>query len=53
MESGTPAQILQQLIEQKMENAAGDNDLVVMRHEIKYQLEGIEKSHLSTLGAER
>ncbi len=45
----TPAQILQQLIEQKWMMLPNDIDMIVMRHEIKYSLANTEHCLISTL----
>lgn len=48
-ESGTPAQILQNLIERKWMMQPGDNDMIVMRHEVKYEYEQKNFQQTSTL----
>ena len=49
LESGTPAQILQELIERKWRMEPADNDMIIMRHEIDYILEGKKLNNVSTL----
>ena len=46
---GSPAQILQQLIEQQWKMQPTDNDMIVMRHEIQYLLNGEAREQISTL----
>lgn len=47
--NATPAQILQQLLEQKWMLASDDKDMVVMQHQFKYVLNGEQKSIISSL----
>lgn len=47
--SGTPAQILQNLIEKKWMMHANDNDLVVMRHQFEYLSNEKHEKHTTTL----
>lgn len=49
MSSGTPAQVLQQLLEQKWKMQPADNDMIVMRHEIRYGLLGKNYELISTM----
>ncbi len=52
LQKGTPAQILQDLIERKWMMKENDNDMIVMRHEIEYTLPenpDQETHHTSTL----
>jgi saccharopine dehydrogenase (NADP+, L-glutamate forming) len=49
LENATPAQILQDLIERKWKMQPVDNDMIVMRHEIDYLLEGKKMNRVSTL----
>lgn len=49
LSKGTPAQILQQLIEQQWKMQPTDNDMIVMRHEIQYLLNGEAREQISTL----
>jgi saccharopine dehydrogenase-like NADP-dependent oxidoreductase len=46
---GTPAMILQNLVERKWTMQPGDNDLIVMRHEFKYTMNDVQHEHTSTL----
>lgn len=49
LSKGSPAQILQQLIEQQWKMQPTDNDMIVMRHEIQYLLNGEAREQISTL----
>ncbi len=43
MNSGSPAEVLQSLLEQKWQLASDDKDMVVMKHIIEYDLNGLSK----------
>lgn len=45
----SPAEILQYILEKKLALGKEDKDMIVMMHEIKYQLQGNEKQLMSTL----
>lgn len=49
LESGTPAQILQELLERKWKLQHGDKDMIVMQHEFIYTLNGNEERITSSL----
>lgn len=49
MKEGTPAQILQQLLEKKWLLKTGDKDMVVMQHIFEYDLNGLSKKITSSL----
>lgn len=49
VENGTPAQILQELLERKWKLQPGDKDMIVMQHEFVYTLNGSEKRITSSL----
>ncbi|MBK9733353.1 MAG: saccharopine dehydrogenase NADP-binding domain-containing protein [Chitinophagaceae bacterium] len=49
LDHGTPAQILQNLLERKWMMQPSDNDMIVMRHEVRYEMEGKKKQQLSTM----
>jgi saccharopine dehydrogenase-like NADP-dependent oxidoreductase len=56
IEGGTPAQILQELLEEKWRLAPADKDMIVMRHEFDYGLDGKRfriHSSLVVIGGER
>jgi saccharopine dehydrogenase-like NADP-dependent oxidoreductase len=40
LENGTPAQILQELLERKWKLQHGDKDMIVMQHEFQYEIDG-------------
>lgn len=49
MSKGTPAQILQHLLEQKWSLEPGDKDMIVMWHRFNYDLDGTEKEIHSSM----
>ncbi len=52
--SGTPAQVLQKLLEEKWALAPDDRDMIAMLHKIEYELDGQrykEQSSMVTLGS--
>lgn len=49
LENGTPAQILQELLERKWKLQPGDKDMIVMQHEFVYSLNGNEERITSSL----
>lgn len=49
LESGTPAQILQELLERKWKLQEGDKDMIVMQHEFIYELNGNDERITSSL----
>lgn len=49
LESGTPAQVLQELLERKWKLQPGDKDMIVMQHEFVYTLGGNEERITSSL----
>lgn len=56
IENGTPAQILQELLEEKWRLYPADKDMIVMRHEFDYGLDGREfriQSSLVVIGGEQ
>ncbi len=52
LKNATPAQILQQLLEQKWALDKEDKDMIVMQHKFEYQLEGKYKRVTSSLVVE-
>ncbi len=52
LESGTPAQILQELLERKWKLQPGDKDMIVMQHEFVYNLDGRDERITSSLVVE-
>lgn len=48
---GTPAEILQDVLEEKWKLEEDDKDMIVMVHQMKYALDGVEKSLDSTMVA--
>lgn len=52
LENGTPAQILQELLERKWKLQPGDKDMIVMQHEFVYTLNGNEERITSSLVVE-
>lgn len=44
LKEGSPAQLLQDLLEEKWKLKAGDRDMIVMQHEFEYLLPGDKKS---------
>lgn len=40
LKEGSPAQVLQAILEEKLSLAAGDKDMIVMQHEFEYELDG-------------
>ncbi|HEX8546692.1 MAG TPA: saccharopine dehydrogenase C-terminal domain-containing protein [Cytophagaceae bacterium] len=49
IDNGTPAAILQEILEKKWAMSADDKDMVVMQHQIRYELGGNIKTLFSTL----
>ncbi len=49
LDEATSAQILQELLERKWKLEPEDKDMILMQHEIEYELNGQKKRHLSTL----
>lgn len=49
LKEATPAQVLQQLAGKKWMMKQGDNDMIVMRHEVKYEMKGRKLVHIATL----
>jgi saccharopine dehydrogenase-like NADP-dependent oxidoreductase len=49
LENATPAMILQKLLEEKWKLQKGELDMIIMHHEIKYELGGKEHRLLSSL----
>lgn len=47
LDKGTPAQILQELLERKWKLQHGDKDMIVMQHEFEYTLNGA-KHHITS-----
>ena len=55
LSSGTPARVLQKLLEEKWALAPDDKDMIVMLHKIEYELDGQrfrEQSSMVTLGSD-
>lgn len=53
LEKGTPAQILEHILNKKWKLAAGDKDFIVMWHRFKYEHEGLKKevqAYLTAVG---
>jgi saccharopine dehydrogenase (NADP+, L-glutamate forming) len=49
LDNASPAQILQQVLEEKWKLEPEDKDMIIMQHEVEYELEGKKKRHISTL----
>ena len=49
LDEATSAQILQELFERKWKLEPEDKDMILMQHEVEYELNGQKKRHLSTL----
>ncbi len=49
LDKGTPAQILQELLERKWKLQHGDKDMIVMQHEFEYSLNGANHHITSSL----
>lgn len=49
MKEGSPAELLQQLLEEKWLLKPGDKDMIVMQHQFEYQLNGAYKQLNSSL----
>ncbi|HBS87382.1 MAG: saccharopine dehydrogenase [Bacteroidetes bacterium GWF2_38_335] len=49
MSNATPAQILQKLLEEKWTLEPGDKDMIVMQHQIDYELNGVKKEIISSM----
>ena len=49
LKRGTPAQVLQHLLEQKWSLEEGDKDMIVMWHRFNYMLDGVEKEIHSSM----
>ena len=49
LKNATPAQILQKLLTEKWSMDPEDKDMIIMQHEFKYQINGIEKMIVSAM----
>jgi saccharopine dehydrogenase (NAD+, L-glutamate forming) len=49
LKNATPAQILQKLLTEKWSMDPEDKDMIIMQHEFKYKLDGIEKMIVSSM----
>jgi saccharopine dehydrogenase-like NADP-dependent oxidoreductase len=49
MKEGSPAELLQNLLEEKWLLKAGDKDMIVMQHQFEYTLNGVNKKLNSSL----
>ncbi len=49
LESATPAEVLQSLLEERWRLEELDKDMVVMKHRIEYELSGVDRVHESSL----
>jgi len=49
LKNATPAQILQKLLTEKWSMDPEDKDMIIMQHEFKYKLDGIEKMIVSAM----
>lgn len=49
LETATPAQVLQELLERKWKLEPHDKDMIIMQHEVEYELGKQKKRHISTL----
>lgn len=49
LDEATSAQILQELLERKWKLEPEDKDMILMQHEVEYELDHQKKRHLSTL----
>jgi len=52
LKKATPAQVMQHLLESKWQASAGDKDMIVMQHQLAYQLEEEERKITSSLVTE-
>ncbi len=53
LSNGTPAQVLEHILNKRWKLVAGDKDMIVMWHRFKYMLGGVEKvitAHLCVFG---
>lgn len=44
LQQATPAQVMQKLLEEKWKTRPGDKDMIVMQHQMEYELQGERKS---------
>lgn len=49
IDNASPAQVLQELLERKWNLEEEDKDMIIMQHEIEYELEGKKRRQTSTL----
>lgn len=49
LDNASPAEILQNVLEEKWNLEPEDKDMIIMQHEVEYILNGKKKRHLSTL----
>lgn len=49
LQEASSAEILQELLERKWKLEPDDKDMIIMQHEVEYELDGQKKRHLSTL----
>ncbi|MDN4164293.1 saccharopine dehydrogenase C-terminal domain-containing protein [Cytophagales bacterium LB-30] len=49
LKNASPAQILQQILEEKWALADGDKDMIVMQHQFEYVLKGEKRSRISSM----
>lgn len=49
LKEGSPAELLQNLLEEKWLLKAGDKDMIVMQHQFEYELNGVKKKLNSSL----
>ncbi len=49
LKEGSPAELLQNLLEEKWLLKQGDKDMIVMQHLFEYELNGVHKKHTSSL----
>lgn len=49
MEQGTPAQVLQNLLEEKWKLEKGDKDMIAMQHRVQYEIDGEQKETIASM----
>lgn len=49
LDEATAAEVLQELLERKWRLEDDDQDMIIMQHEVEFELEGQKKRHISTL----
>jgi saccharopine dehydrogenase (NADP+, L-glutamate forming) len=49
IEKGSPAQVMQAIMEQKMSLSPGDKDMIVMQHKFEYEIDGKKYEKVSSI----